>query len=312
MNGNWFSYGLEPIRFITEYKRVVNLIRFVTNRVAFVWAPNAANNYPFDASLPSNAADATALDTNGNGKLDPSDDPFTPYWPGADLVDWVGISLYWKGNPNTQFPLHDNSAPPADIWSQMVDGGPFGSSTAFPFYTMFAKTYNIPLVMAEGAAAFALAQGPSNVTVPAGDGRTNILQTFWRSYLSSSFFSTFSKAKMFINFEQVKKFVKKDSISTLNNGVTRDYRITWDPPTLAAFQADIKVISNNLQWAVPFVPGMDPLTIGGGQTAQNGRSFSGGVGSSSSTANSHSGVTRHTESVQILVTIFFYVTILSI
>jgi hypothetical protein len=36
------------------------------------------------------------MDTNGDGVLDNSDDPFTPYYPGDDMVDWVGISVYSK------------------------------------------------------------------------------------------------------------------------------------------------------------------------------------------------------------------------
>ncbi len=34
------------------------------------------------------------LDTNGDGKLDMSDDMYTPYYPGDEWVDWVGMSIF--------------------------------------------------------------------------------------------------------------------------------------------------------------------------------------------------------------------------
>ncbi|KAJ3131515.1 hypothetical protein HK100_006287, partial [Physocladia obscura] len=286
MNGNWFAYGMQPVQFIAEWKRIVTAVRAITNRVAFVWSPNSANEYPFAATIPTNKTEATALDTNNNGVLDNGDDPFTPYWPGSEWVDWVGISLYWKGNPSSGTPPHDNSASPSDYWTQMVQGGPDGSNASFPFYTMFAAKYDLPLVMSEGGAAFALFQAPSSATLPVGAGQTTILQTFWRSYLNATFFSTFPKAKMFMNFEFVK--YDEDSVTGEDNGVTRDYRITWNSDSLAAFQSDIAALSSTLQWAVTFVAGVDPLTIGGGQTPQSGASSSSSSGSGSSTAKSGS------------------------
>ncbi|KAJ3344722.1 hypothetical protein HDU83_004922 [Entophlyctis luteolus] len=263
MNGNWFTYGMQPTRFITEWKRIVTAIRAITKRVAFVWSPNASNGYPYGASLPSNSADATALNTNKDSALTSSDDPFTPYWPGSDYVDWVGISLYWKGNPSTAYPLHDNSAPPSDIWTEMVQGGGVGGNSTFPFYTMFAEQYTKPLVMSEGGSGFALSQGSSDTAVPANAGQLAVEQGFWKSYLNTTFLSIFPKAKMFINFEFV-KILEDNSTSNPNNGVNRDYRITWNSDVLAAFKSDIAALSSTIQWAGAFVAGLDPLTIGGG------------------------------------------------
>ncbi|KAJ3021118.1 UNVERIFIED_CONTAM: hypothetical protein HDU68_009793 [Siphonaria sp. JEL0065] len=260
-NGNWFSYGQQPTRFVKEFRRIVTAIRKVTNRVAFVWAPNAGNNYPFGGPLA--AAEISVLDTNKNGQLDLGDDPFTAYWPGSEYVDWVGLSLYWKGDATTGTPPHDNSVNPATYWEQMVQGGGnFGVNQAYPFYDMFAKTYNKPLMMPEGGAAFALSQSPSNTTLPAGAGRTAVLQAFWKSYLSV--LPKYPKAKMFINFEFIKILEDPVPGAAVNNGVTRDYRITWDADTLAAFKSDVAALgAGAVAWANPFVGGTDPLTIGG-------------------------------------------------
>lgn len=52
-------------------------------------------------ALPTNVTEANALDTNGDGQFSVADSPFAPYWPGDDYVDWVGLSVYYKG-PNSQ------------------------------------------------------------------------------------------------------------------------------------------------------------------------------------------------------------------
>ena len=36
------------------------------------------------------------------------DDPYAPYWPGADAVDWVGMSLYHWGSAH---PWGENEVP---------------------------------------------------------------------------------------------------------------------------------------------------------------------------------------------------------
>ncbi|KAJ3124405.1 hypothetical protein HK100_011245 [Physocladia obscura] len=308
MNGYWFSYGLQPVKFVSEWKRIVTAVRAVTNRVAFVWSPNSGNLYPFGATKPSNATEAAALDTNNNGELDNGDDPYTPYWPGAEYVDWVGISLYWKGNIDTGTPPHDNSASPTDYWTQMVQGGPDGSNTAFPFYTMFADKYSIPLVMSEGGAAFALFQGPTNTTLPVNAGQITIEQTFWRSYLSTTVFSTYPKAKMFFNFEYAKydEDATKDAQGNyIDDGVTRDYRITWDPSTLAAFKSDVASLSSTLQWAVNFVGGIDPLTIAGGQTPQSSTASISGTATAAATKSAAQSVGSSAFAIFFLLGLFF-------
>jgi beta-mannanase len=109
MNGSWFPYGQDPIKFIASWKRVVDYVRKAlgeSNRsnFAFIWGPNSGNGYPYvlpppdgfspDASTTEGKARIAALDTNGNGELDRLDDPYQPYYPGDDYVDWVGISIY--------------------------------------------------------------------------------------------------------------------------------------------------------------------------------------------------------------------------
>lgn len=64
-----------------------------------IWAPNTPQGYPYGQQLDqgNNAADAAALDTNNDGQLTAADDALSPYYPGDDVVDWIGLSLYYKG-----------------------------------------------------------------------------------------------------------------------------------------------------------------------------------------------------------------------
>lgn len=74
---------------------------------AMVWAPNVGINYPFTGGgnpYPTRATDPlnfAALDTTPDGVIDYKDDPYLPFYPGDEFVDWVGISLYWY--PDSDF-----------------------------------------------------------------------------------------------------------------------------------------------------------------------------------------------------------------
>ncbi|RKO84194.1 hypothetical protein BDK51DRAFT_6501, partial [Blyttiomyces helicus] len=111
MNGNWDPWGQKPVHYVALWKSVVNAVRAIpgaAKKVAFLWAPNInppIEGYPFGglgdapftsaARTSSVAIDPTefaALDTNGDGIFDNGDDPYSPYFPGPEYVDWVGAS----------------------------------------------------------------------------------------------------------------------------------------------------------------------------------------------------------------------------
>ncbi len=46
--------------------------------------------------------DCRLLDTNKDLKIDMQDDPFEPYYPGDDFVDWVGMSIFHFGVSGTK------------------------------------------------------------------------------------------------------------------------------------------------------------------------------------------------------------------
>ncbi|OUM41023.1 OpgC domain-containing protein [Arthrobacter sedimenti] len=102
MNGTWFSWGQQPDEYIEAFRTVADAVHDGAPSAAMVWSPSYAAGYPFTEAygavdgLESGAV--TGLDTNGNGLIDTGDDPYEPYYPGDDAVDWVGLSLYHYGS----------------------------------------------------------------------------------------------------------------------------------------------------------------------------------------------------------------------
>jgi hypothetical protein len=118
-------------------------------------------NYPWDteanirAQYTISAADFKLLDTNNNGKLDYNDDPYLPFWPGEDYVDWVGLSLYWYPSPSLS--SEGNLAPPENYYTGALFGtsdfcNRFGrgrvSNESLNFYNSYAKKFNKPMMAA--------------------------------------------------------------------------------------------------------------------------------------------------------------------
>ncbi|KAJ3093909.1 hypothetical protein HDU96_001963 [Phlyctochytrium bullatum] len=261
MNGNWFrGYSQRPTAWKAAYKKIVDAVRAKTNRVSFVWSPNVGNNYPFGKLLDN--AEISALDTTGDNQVTFDDSPYAPYWPGADYVDWIGISLYWKGSDG----MRANDAPPPDFVEQMLFGSAFTKvNPAHSLYRDFCEKYNKPLVLSEGAAALHEAEIPLNGGAPIpldkGVGHLGIAQAFWRSFITNTtFLKTYPRFKMFNLFEHTKD--EEDKYPDLNiPGINRDFRMTSDPALLAAFKADLDAVATNYAWAGPFRPGTDPLKL---------------------------------------------------
>lgn len=117
------------------------------------------------------------LDTNGNGYIDLQDDPFTPYFPGPEYVDWVAVSYYHYG---VEYPWKENYLPESP--TKFRDGldGRMGTNPA-RFYTMFAERYNLPMAVMETGAAFFVDSDP-------GPGRLEMSRAWWRQVYGRSLY----------------------------------------------------------------------------------------------------------------------------
>ncbi|KAJ3015746.1 UNVERIFIED_CONTAM: hypothetical protein HDU68_012584 [Siphonaria sp. JEL0065] len=218
MNGEWFTYGNQPEAFLDLWRRAYTILSKVSPHVAMVWSPNY------------------------NGP--PNREPYDIYWPGADYVDWVGISVYWKGLAS-EYPWVRNLESPSDFVAQLIDAkGPEGGPVSF--YQEYAVKYNKPMVIAESAAAFHVGtvdgtgkESPLDV----GVGRTKTAMSFWNSFLfNPDFFKQYPLVKMVFCFEMY----KIEDMDTMN-----DYRATLDSDTLVAFVHGLKQLDANgvVAWA---------------------------------------------------------------
>lgn len=101
MNGTWFSWGQQPEAYIDAFRTVADAVHADVPSAAMLWAPSYAAGYPFTeayGAMDGLEAGTDVLDTNGNGLVDTGDDPYEPYYPGDDAVDWVGLSVYHFGS----------------------------------------------------------------------------------------------------------------------------------------------------------------------------------------------------------------------
>ncbi|KAJ3385927.1 hypothetical protein HDU84_001903 [Entophlyctis sp. JEL0112] len=216
MNGAWFVYGQQPTAFITLWKRVYTIMNSVAPAVAMVWAPN--------------------YDGPNAGT------PYDPYWPGADYVDWVGLSLYWKGYV-ADWPWKVNKAAPANYVAQIIDAqGPEGGSTSF--YQAYAVAYNKPFVISETAASFNEYVVNSNGTKTAidpGPGEVTLKMSFWDTFLfNQTFIEKYPLFKLVFAFE----------IYKVEDNVGRNFPALTDP-TLDSFVQGLQAMDRLglLAWA---------------------------------------------------------------
>ncbi|RKP02712.1 hypothetical protein CXG81DRAFT_24677 [Caulochytrium protostelioides] len=251
MNGNWFKYGMQPTKFVEHYRRVVTAVRAAAPEVAHIWGPNSPNGYPWIGGKYApepGSPDFQLLDTNHNGKLDIDDDPFTPYYPGDEYVDWVGISAYHYGK---QFPWVDNVVANTTELEGLMTGTGSPMVNPYNFYRMFSgdgvggqpkslTSGGKPFMLTETAAAYHL-NFLSDGTPPfAGPGNVAVKQSWWQQYLNPDFLARYPKFKAVCSFE----FKKAEELTM------RDFSLTLDPAVAAAFVQDAEKMKT-IHWAQP-------------------------------------------------------------
>ena len=86
-----------------------------------LWAPNNGGGYPYYGNKHTCrkywCSDFDVLDTNQDGELDMFDDMYEPYYPGDDVVDWVGMTIYHWGRKS---PWYNNTLPEDNAFMDRV------------------------------------------------------------------------------------------------------------------------------------------------------------------------------------------------
>ncbi|KAJ3300806.1 hypothetical protein HDV03_001971 [Kappamyces sp. JEL0829] len=258
MNGQWFPYGQQPTNFIAAWKRFVSAVRTAVKdnlaNVAFIWAPNSGNGYPFPdgqySALPNTAHWDPALDTNGDGKYTNDDDPYTPFYPDIPALGKV-----------EQIITGTNGYGPFNFYSMFCGKGSAKSAGGKPFImTETAATIHMAVRQTDGSW-----KAPVNSDASM---RAQIKQAWWRQMLNQTFLTTYSKVKAISFFEFI-KFEENswrdftslggdvDLVSPLGNDGT-----SMDDLTLTAFQSDLKTgLDQLIAWASAVAPAPVPTAI---------------------------------------------------
>jgi hypothetical protein len=192
MNGSWYPWGQQPAAYVAAFRIVADAIHAGAPASAMAWAPNEGSGYPFSGG--EFAFDDDALDTNGDGAITNADDPYAPYWPGDDAVDWVGMSLYHWG---LAYPWGENELPADGTFRALLTGGITGAhdgQVEIPdFYATYADGHDKPMGIFETAALYN----------PAGDGpsEADLKSAWWAQVTDESLREDFPRLAMINWFE---------------------------------------------------------------------------------------------------------------
>jgi hypothetical protein len=132
MNGSWYPWGQQPDLYVSKFREFAEVIHGRAPGVAMAWTPNQGWGYPWPGCKHFNPG-ITSLD------------PYLPYYPGDEFVDWVGVSFYHWGETRGA-----NQTPPPGKW-----GAALGVGNPVPnFHDVFAAGRGKPMMIAETSALY--------------------------------------------------------------------------------------------------------------------------------------------------------------
>lgn len=244
MQGKWMQYGQQPTAFRASWTQMYNSVKAVAPETIMVWAPNTPQNYPYGQTqdfTTLSAADQTLLDTNNNGVLDAGDDAFSPYYPGDDVVDWIGLSIYYKGAyVNGATADTTNSVQDSGYCALAINGtNPGDNADITPWYENYCET------KPDKACMFAEAGAAYHVN-DAGTADQATLQQAWLKdcVVNDTMLDQYPRIKLIMQFEYEK-------VETANNGQPdlRDYRLTNTTAVVDELRLDLASIGDRFTWA---------------------------------------------------------------
>ena len=227
MNGSWYAWGQQPRAYRKSFRTLARAIHAAAPGSQTMWAPSYSGGYPFEGgeyAAAAGSAAAAEMDTDGDGALGQTDHAYSPYYPGDEHVDWVGMSVYHWGNV---YPWGENEIPYADKLIQQLTGtyvGPEVDESVVPdFYQEYAVRRGKPVAIAETAAMSARGRG--------GADELAVKRSWWRQVLAPDLLERLPQVKM-VNWFEWHKFEPEVAAE-----------VTWavaeDPAIRRAFRADL-------------------------------------------------------------------------
>jgi hypothetical protein len=228
MNGSWYPWGQQPKAYVDVFRMVAEAVHSQAPETAMVWAPNYGAGYPFKGGAfeaKPGSDDFALLDTNEDGRVDMTDDPYAPYYPGDNAVDWVGLSLYHWG---AAYPWGENEVPEQGKFSAQLLGeyrGLNGDESAIPdFYDTYWTGHDKPVAIPETAAFYDPAR--------AGADELSVKQAWWKQVLDPGFLAAHPGIKMINWFEWSKPEAEAA-------GAVIDWRALGSPSVADPFRREL-------------------------------------------------------------------------
>ncbi|KAJ3369422.1 hypothetical protein GGF31_005332 [Allomyces arbusculus] len=204
MNGAWYAWGQKPDLYKATWIRLTKAVRAKAKLTSTVWAANVAAGYPWtDTYSPAKGSpDFVAMDTNKDGAVDAKDDPFAPYYPGNDWVDWIGFSLFHFG----PYPFGKNVVPESGAVAGVLEPATWS-------ITQFASSMNKPFgVFEAGAVYYPSGSGANDAVLDAS------IKTTWLSQIAAM-------SKGSANHARISLLMWFEIAKIENSGQARDFAL---------------------------------------------------------------------------------------
>ncbi|MFJ5957482.1 OpgC domain-containing protein [Paenarthrobacter sp. NPDC092416] len=174
MNAPWVRWGQEPEAYRAAFGTVASALRANLTDPVMVWSPTAEKDYPFReaTSTPPKGVPLGSVDTSGNGIWDQDDSAFSPYYPGDEAVDWVGLSVY---HDSTGAGTASNTVPTTGEFNDALHASGAGTSSE-DFYANYGEARSKPILVETGAFYSPTAGGAAELDVK---------QTWWQQVFTA-------------------------------------------------------------------------------------------------------------------------------
>jgi hypothetical protein len=233
MNGTWIEWGQQPTAYIDAFGLFADTVHAGGSEALMVWAPSYGSGYPFglaEGRLDSiSATDQALLDTDGDGEITESDDPYGPYYPGDDVVDWVGLTMFYFGkgeataSAGVDVPLTTNEvAVGTEVEQRFDESWGYVVRQDDNFYDRFAVGHDRPLLLDTGALYADDLGGATEIDVKRG---------WWRQVLAAIADRPLIQGVTWLEVERDEAEAGGDEV---------DWRATDDRDIAAALLADLQ------------------------------------------------------------------------
>lgn len=182
MNGDWYKWGMQPQLFLEKWKMVYKAIKSKTTGTYMLWAPNSLFG--------------GVNDVRGG---------YTPYWPGAQYVDMLGLSFYHYGGFE-----RNNVLPGPTMALDMIK----------QFSDLYSTPNNLPIVLSETGASYTVSL-ETGQPAPGGASEHDMKFGWLKQLLANNLRSAVPNFKAFSWFE-----IKKNENASGGSAVkSEDFRL---------------------------------------------------------------------------------------